>query len=229
MDNPSNSVNTLVNRSENLNEIYQGVLVLLIETDKKRDQILLFYSALVAALITFLSSNAGKEDPFTSLALSILFVVFSIVLGVVIIIYRKWHSYYVKSMIVLSNIYVNHLDPNPEIIQEIWAKNTFIPQNKPFIYRGAEWWIFNAYLIISFIPLVLTSNQLIAFLVKENVLQPLSPAGLAGITVGIVILYITLLHALYKKYAEEPERKFNAEDCWVLRLNQVNPKTHKSD
>lgn len=228
MKNPANQSATLNYRSQNLKEIYQGVLVLLIETDKKRDQILLFYAALVAALITFLSSDSSNDSSLTTLALCALFVIFSVVLGVVIIIFRKWHSFYVKSMIVLSNLMVNQLEPDPDIIQEIWKKNTYYPEKRPFIHRGAEWWTFNAYLIISIIPLVLTTDLFLTYVniifSESHLIEPFSLGWVTGFAIVVVSGYISLMHLLYKKYAEEPESKLDANACWVLKLNEVLPK-----
>lgn len=81
-------------------EMYRQCNEYLRATDSKRDQVLAFYAIVVSLLFGFLGRAAMPETHLKHLSIGL--TVFGVVLAVVLLSYRTWHTVYVNSAILLQ-------------------------------------------------------------------------------------------------------------------------------
>ncbi|MDP2683083.1 MAG: hypothetical protein Q8P28_09850 [Deltaproteobacteria bacterium] len=195
-----------------LDEIYKQCHEHLKETDKKRDQILGFFAAVVVIFFSSLDKLGEVKDIF-----SVILIIFGVLLAIILIHYRKWHTIYVNSAIVLQNLILQGNDVIDKNISEVWEtliiKEDYKRSKKTkcivFVLKrtllNTEFTIFNAFLVISFLPLYILISKWTCL------------SSLSGLIIAL-FLYILLFNLISWVILRE-SKKQGYKDSWLLRFS----------
>lgn len=185
-----------------LKPIYQQCNDHLKETDKKRDQLLVFFGVVIGIYFTHLSK-------VTDLAfeLSIIISLVGVLLASVLIHYRKWHINYVNAAIVIQKLMFKDVaNLRQDELDELWFNSIKPPQIKKFLW-STESLIFNTYLVISFpIVHITIKNIILTDFLKTN-------WGF-GITLLVYLIFFN-----WKSYQTIcKSREEGSKSIWLLRF-----------
>lgn len=194
-----------------LDEIYKQCHEHLKETDKKRDQILGFFAIVVGIFFSSLDKLGEVKDIF-----SVILSIFGVLLAIILIHYRKWHTIYVNSAIVLQNLILQGKDVTNQNISEVWQtliiggdyqKSNYKDIIKSTIQStllSVEFLVFNAFLVASFLPIYIVLN-------KWTCLSSLKRPIIA------LILYLLLFNVISWAILREAKKQcYNSS--WLLRF-----------
>ena len=138
----------------NTSELYKSAITLLIESDKKRDQIIVFYSGFITLFLQFILP-IYKDNPILFLIINFVLIIFSGVIGLVIITLRKWHNIYNATAYILRNQTIVICNKSNEIIDKYWDSYVqFYKNNSKGFPFSTENLVFLAYIILSSIPII---------------------------------------------------------------------------
>ena len=149
------------------------------EADRKRDQIMVFYTLVVSALLSSLD-KLGEIEKAMSLNLInpiiIIIILLGFILSIVLIHFRKWHLMYSYTATLLLKLEMKPERKNAydetinKYIEQQYRKlginkSTFLSSDWFFKYypNGIEFYTYNAFLIVTFIPLYI----LMSFFIGE--------------------------------------------------------------
>ena len=141
---------------ENINDLYNSTIQLLKEADKKRDQILVFYTTLIALFLEFILPLVD-DKPLLFFIINFIVILFSWFIGLTLISLRRWHNIYVSTGFVFRTLMINHLHPTNALVREYWdthnKRNEEIKKGKDSWFRRTENLIISAFITISVIPI----------------------------------------------------------------------------
>lgn len=137
-----------IDEAINLDGIYEQCNEHLREQDKKRDQLIVFYGAIIGIIVG--NINELKTMSYIPLILTI-FIVFSIVLGFIMLNYMKWHTLYNNSAITLQIIMgIREKEVNQKMIDKIFKE---VSKKSKFkwsdYFKKTETKMLNLYLLVS--------------------------------------------------------------------------------
>lgn len=139
-----------------IEKIYEECNEHLRETDRKRDQLLVFYTIVLGAYF----SSLDKIDPELKPPFAIAVAVFGIAVSITAVLLRSWHLKYGNTAKLLSSgLYKNG---SPSFMEEQTKKeleNLGMAERQPiwkWIKRyssGVEFYTMNSFLVITFLPI----------------------------------------------------------------------------
>ena len=140
-----------------LEKVYEECNENLRESDRKRDQIMVFYTLIVGA---FLSSIDSLQRIYLFEPLIIAIAILGLFLSITIIHYRKWHMIYVNTIEFIqmynnSAFTKNYIEEQKQrVLANIGIKvsSSFLNWFFKEYHAGVEFLTFNGFLIISYIP-----------------------------------------------------------------------------
>jgi len=147
-------------------ELFKQCNYHLVETDKKRDQVIVFFTTVVGAFVV-LADDESQLAAYFLLAL----VILGFVLGALLVQYRKWHIRYVNSVKILIRCMGNESSAKPKTIQAmkslaykdlglIQPKNAITREWVRRYFQGVEVLTFQAFLLVAFVPVHFSIQQL---------------------------------------------------------------------
>ena len=202
-----------------IDEIYKSTITLLVEADKKRDQILLFYATTIGLFLEFILPIYEK-NPYLFFIINLVVIIASVIIGLTIISLRKWHTIYVATASVLQNLMINKRDKGLEKVKVYWneyvkdynqklnfttTKNEEATNKNTGTRFSTENLVFVVYLVISTIP-ILTMHY---FSIKYF-------SGLITNLCNPFDLYIR--HHFYSFWIHESHSVLNVNSIWIILL-----------
>lgn len=159
----SNSSLNFIDDSISLEGVYEQCNEHLREQDRKRDQLIGFYGAIIGLLL----SNLDKLIEIPSLHwIYLLFIFSSWMLGSILINYLKWHSIYNYSAITLQNLmFFKQENITQHMVNQIFYNISYAKNyNLRYYFKKTETKILNLYLFISCI-----NHYIFVYLVITNI------------------------------------------------------------
>lgn len=203
----------------NFQELHSQCHTQLIESDKKRDQVVAFYVAIVGAFFAITDKNTEITSAFI-FALTIL----GFLLSSVIVQYRKWHIRYINSAKIISFLIVNPQSKPGQTMKQLYQSiyadtgvspaNTF-PRSK-FLkryFQGIEMITYQAFLVVAFVPLYLILQEI-------NFQLLLNASWVINFSIEL-ILYLSVMNILSIFYLYNDFRKELPFAQWVLPMEEV--------
>ena len=211
-------------------ELYKQSHYHLVESDKKRDQVIAFYTALVGAFLA-LANGDGEIKGYFLVALAAL----GVVLSAIVVQYRKWHIRYVNSARLLTNLLVDPQAASADSMRDLRTRtdsDTGIDQQRKLpsctflrrYFQGVEFLTYEALLLVAFIPLhmILQQAQLV-FLIHTHWIIPF---------LGNLALYLLIMNACAVWYLYRDFRTQTPFALWVLPRaieEDLNRPTHNDE
>lgn len=194
-------------------EMYKQCHDHLRETDKKRDQLLMFYAAVFTAFWGFL-----EQATIEVVAVAWMLTVVGLCLAVVLVKYRKWHIIYTKSAISLARMSANNdsaLTIDEPKVKDAWKACT----KRSGLCAGSELWVFLAFMLIWLFHSGITIFKTWKFInwpdaACSNVLPPFLFAGVFLLAGYMLVSFVSI------------ESKLNTPEgykhSWIL-CSAMNP------
>ena len=134
-----------------------------IETEKKRDQLMAFYTAVVGAFLAYISKNGGN-GAVPIQALTLIMSLLGMLLTVNLVVFRRWHFQYLNTAQLLQDLIEHPSHPPEDVADERKAKlleyygiredcGPFSCKWLKVYFRGIEFWTFVAFQVVAFLPL----------------------------------------------------------------------------
>ncbi len=203
----------------NFQELHSQCHTQLIESDKKRDQVIAFYVAIVGAFFAFADKNTTITSVFI-FALTIL----GFLLSSVIVQYRKWHIRYINSAKIIGFLVVNPQSKPGQAMKQLYQSIyddtgvsliSAFPRSK-FLrryFQGIEMITYQAFLVVAFVPL---------YLILQEINVQLLPSSNWIINFSVeLILYLSIMNGLSIFYLYNDFKKELPFAQWVLPMEEV--------
>jgi len=174
----------------------------LLESDNKRDQILVLLASITGLYI----GNLDKLENMPGFSvLAICMVAMGIIFAFVVLEYRKWHIKYALACVVIQRLMFignNNIDQKKitEILRSIVVTST--PIN---LFKRTESWVFNLYITINFINIY--------------ILEASYNFNIEIIYLSIMIYLIVMNYIYYKSIRKLCDKdKIRSSDIWIINL-----------
>lgn len=162
------------------------------ESDRKRDQLLMFYTIIIGAYFSSFDKLPDNLQPSFAIAIA----TFGIVISITAILLRGWHFKYRNTINLLINLKCKHeshssyTDITKKISKEIGLDDHLTSSNWHKIYfSGVEFFTMNSFLLISFLPIYALISM------KWNSLLPKNPYWTIIIDLFIYMLTTNIFSA----------------------------------
>ena len=180
------------------------------DVDAKRNRMYYFFIVILGLYLTFYN-NIGSTEKLARIVLSTSLIILGIVMIFIIINYHIWHIIYVNTAIVIQKI-INRDIEGPitsKIIEELFSETK--NSNYKFHRRyGTEFFIYNSFLIFTFVPIGISIYQIVGNGIAHTL-------RIIFIIVVSFLIYVFLFNLVHNKMLEEAKENF-LEWAWILRL-----------
>jgi hypothetical protein len=189
-------------------ELYKLAHQHLFQTDKNRDQLLVFYTTIVGAYVAFLGLGAGAGEGnslssgefVATTGIPIAVALLSLVVGWQLILYRRWHTYYVEMIKLFSRLTLDDKTRNGLLSswEELQKGKPVLPSNYSFSVEGM---FFNGFLVISFPTIFVVIRPFICIRDTNEV---------------VMYIVLNLIYIFVGNYISNSVRNLRFKDSWML-------------
>jgi ADP-ribose pyrophosphatase len=200
--NNNNRNQGIIDEDFSFNTLYNQCNSHLLESDKKRDQILILLASITGLYIGNLD-KLRKMPGFAVLAICI--VVMGIIFAFVVLEYRKWHVKYALACVVIQRLmFIKNNDIDQKKITEI-LRSIVVTATPIDLFKRTESWIFNLYVAINFINIY--------------ILEASYNVNIKIIYLSIIIYFIVMNYIYYKAIRKLCDKEeIRSSNIWIINL-----------
>lgn len=186
----------------NFDELYSNCNDHLMETDRKRDQILVLFVSITGLYIGNVN-NLRNISGFNVLAICIVFA--GIIFAQVVLNYRKWHlKYHLAAIVIQRLMLIDKESINQKMVTKV-LRSIVDPVTFKILFSSTESLIYNLYISINFINIYI----LLTIFNLENLIIALS-----------LIFYFILMNVFYYRSLKKlcDKKNIKSTSIWIINL-----------